>query len=212
MTSLKVAESVVVPLSTPPKNFNTLHLPTREVRVDKLRRVSGHASGEPYFGKKGLYRFDDPKNKYGTCYLGLDLDTAVAESVLHDQMPDNGTFEVAQSVMDCKHLVKIAPNAAGHKLVVADLTGANLKRLGGDNAISSEVPYDQCQKWSAAVHAHPANVDGIMFVSRQLNDKKAVILFNRAASKLGAASYTKLAKARGLAKTMDKLGIKVVLP
>lgn len=201
-----------MPLSPPPKDFKKLPLATRDISVEKLRRVSGHDSGEPYFGKKALYRFDDPKKKFGTCYCGLDVTTAVAESVLHDLVPENGTFEVAQSTMDSKHLVKFAPNATGDKLVLADLTGASLKRLGGDNAISSEYPYDKCQMWSSEVHAHPANVDGIMFVSRQLNDKKAVVLFERATPKLGPATYTKLSKTRNLLKTVAKLGIKVTLP
>lgn len=201
-----------MPLAPPPKNFNKLPLPTREVSVDKLRRISGHDSGEPYFGKKGLYRFDDPKKKFGTCYCGLDLDTAVAETLLHDAVPTDGKFEVAKAVLESKHLVKLKPNANLDKLVLADLTGANLKRFGGDNSLSSEVPYDTAQKWSAAVHAHSSNVDGIYFVSRQLNDKRAVVLFDRAKPKLGAATYKKLSSAPGLQRAKDKLGIEVVYP
>ena len=55
-------------------------------------------------------------------------------------------------------------------LKLADLTGQNLKRIGGDNSLSAEYPYDMTQQWSAAVNAHPANVDGFIFVSKQLAD------------------------------------------
>jgi len=147
---------------------------------------------------------------YGTCYCGLDLDTAVAESILHDELPKNGIFEIARSELSTKFLSKFAPAMSKGVLTVAELTGHNLKRLGGDNSISSEYPYDMTQLWSAAVHAHPAGVDGIMFVSRQLNTKKAVVVFDRAASEIGPATYTKLAAAPGFARTKSRLGIREV--
>lgn len=140
----------------------------------------------------------------------MDLDTAVAESALRDAVPQSGRFEIAQSQLESKHVVRFAPNAAGDKLILANLTGAGLKRLGADNSISSVMQYAQTQKWAAAVHAHPAGVDGILFVSRQLNDKKAVVLFDRAKSKLGKASYAKLSDAKELESTKKRLGIKVV--
>lgn len=46
------------------------------VRIDPstLFRVSGHATGEPYFGAWNRNRFDDPNpdpgSRFGTCYLG----------------------------------------------------------------------------------------------------------------------------------------------
>lgn len=199
-----------MPLAAPPKNFGDLKLPTRIVRVDKLRRVSGYDSGEPYFGRRAAYRFDDPNKVYGTCYCGLDLDTAVAESILHDELPNKGVFDIARSELSTKFLSRFAPASTDGVLTVADLTGHNLKRLGGDNSISSEHPYDTTQLWSAAVHAHPAGVDGIMFVSRQLNTKKAVVIFDRAASKIGPATYTNLAAAPGFARTRSRLGIREV--
>lgn len=199
-------------LSAPAKNFNSLSLPTRQVRVDKLRRISRHDCGEPYFGRRGVYRFDDPEKRYGTCYCGFDLDTAIAESLLHDELPENGIFEIAQTQLTTQFLVRFSPTAPNGVLTVADLTGHSLKRLGADNSISSEHPYDIPQLWSAAVHAHPSHVDGILFVSRQLNTKKAVVLFDRAGPKFGSATYTKLGSARGLATTKRKLGIKVVYP
>lgn len=199
-------------LAAPATNFATLKLPAREIRVDRLHRISGHDSGEPYFGKRGVYRFDDPARRYGTCYCGLDLDTAIAESILHDELPIDGVFELAESQLTSRYLVKFAPRSGGATLTFADLTGHSLKRLGADNAISSEYPYGMPQAWSAAVHAHPANVDGILFVSRQLNTKKAAVLFDRASRKLGTATYADLSSVRGLAAAKARLGIRVVFP
>jgi hypothetical protein len=184
----------------------------RHVRVDRLRRISGHDSGEPYFGRHGVYRFDDPKKTYGTSYCGLDLDTAVAESLLHDELPNQGMFDISESLLELKFLVKFAPAAANGVLTLADLTGASLKRLGGDNSISSEFPYDITQLWSAAVHAHPSDVDGIIYVSRQLNNKRAVAIYDRAAPKFGQATYTRLASVPGFKLTRSRLGIRALYP
>ncbi|MBC7601332.1 MAG: RES family NAD+ phosphorylase [Ramlibacter sp.] len=200
-----------MPLAPPPKNFNAISLPTKQVRIDALRRITSFKSGEPYFGRRNVYRFDDIKKAYGTCYCGLDL-TAVAETLLHDQLPENGVFDVACSQFTDKHIVRFTPAAVGGMLTLADLTGYSLKRLGGDNSISSEYPYDTPQLWSMAVHAHPNRVDGIVFVSRQLNTKKAVVVFDRAGAKLGTPTYTRLTSASGLARTKNKLGIRVAYP
>jgi hypothetical protein len=127
-------------------------------------------------------------------------------------LPKNGIFEIAQSAqLSTKFLSKFAPATSTGVLIVADLTGHNLKRLGGDNSITSEYPYDMTQLWSAAVHAHPAGVDAIVFVSRrQLNTNKAVVVLDRAASKIGPATCTILAAAPGFARTKSRLGIREV--
>lgn len=48
------------------------------VNVDPsaLVRVSRHDTGEPYFGRSGGCRFDDPRKSFGTCYLGFNLTVA----------------------------------------------------------------------------------------------------------------------------------------
>lgn len=56
----------------------------------------------------------------------------------------------------------------------------------------------------------PGPVDGLLLVARPLNDKRALVLFDRARAKLGAASYTPLARARGLAQALHRLGVVVV--
>ena len=56
---------------------------------------------------------------------------------------------------------------------MADLTGIALKRLGGTGAISTILPYELPQAWAKAVYGHPAQVDGIYYMSRHLNDRPA---------------------------------------
>ena len=82
------------PLKPPPSDLHDISLETVEVQVGSLYRISKHASGEPYFGRSAGNRFDDnsrpPSKRYGTCYLGLTLQVAIAETVLHDLMPMGG--------------------------------------------------------------------------------------------------------------------------
>jgi hypothetical protein len=169
--------------------FSTLVLPVVEVDAAKLVRISGHNSGEPHFGKSGLNRFDDPRGnlpraeKYGTCYFGFTLACAFAETVLHDRTSDRGGFKMPYTELDRW----VARFKVG-KLKLAVLTGKHLKRLGGEGALSSIVPYDLPQQWSLAIHKHPATVDGFVYMSRHLNTEEAVVLFDRALGKLTAKS------------------------
>ncbi|HET7131670.1 MAG TPA: RES domain-containing protein, partial [Gammaproteobacteria bacterium] len=68
------------------------------------------------------------------------------------------------------------------------------------------------QLWAMAVHRHPQVVDGIYYISRHLNDRPAVAVFNRAAAKLGAAAYTPLSKARGALAAIAELHISFDYP
>ena len=83
-------------LKPPPRNLSRIQLATKTVHTKKLYRISRFSIREPYFGNSDSNRFDDrskpKKNRFGTCYLGLDLETAIAETVLHDEMPVRGSF------------------------------------------------------------------------------------------------------------------------
>lgn len=130
--------------------------------------------------------------------------------MLHDELPEKGQFRIQQEEIAARYLVTFAAGNHEGVLRLADLTGQHLKRIGGNNSLSAEYPYDVTQQWAAAVHAHPAHVDGFLFVSKQLNDKRAAVLFDRAQNKLGAPSYTPLLGVRGLTQANNRLGIVIV--
>lgn len=200
-------------LKPPSRGFGKLLLETRDIRADALFRISRYHTGEPFFSTSGAYRFDDNRKqkaqRFGTCYCGFDLETAIAESVLHDEMPVRGVFRLSAGDFASRFLVRFE-----HKqdLKIADLTGIPLKRLGGTGAISTILPYDLPQEWSKAVHRHPQHVDGILYMSRHLNNREAVVLFSRAAGKFGKASYTPLGAAPGVAAAKRSLSLTFPLP
>lgn len=195
-------------LGPPARDFGRLTLPTTTVAAARLYRVSRFATGEPFFGKAASNRFDDRgavrSRRYGTCYFGLDLETAIAETVLHDEIAVRGRFSVVYSDFASRQQIRLK---AGGTLVLADLTGVALKTIGADGSISTIMPYGLPQLWSMAVHRHPQRVDGIVYVSRHLNDRKAVVVFERAAAKLGTPVYTPLPKAAAVFRAATALHI-----
>lgn len=189
--------------------FARLKLHILKVNAARLVRVSRHDSGEPYFGRSAANRFDDPSRHFGTCYLGFDVLTAVAETALHDEVPLRGRFRVARQDFESRQIVRFPHSEL---LRLADFTGVALKTLLGDSSISTVLPYDLPQQWAAAVHAHPSELDGICYVSRQVNDRKAVVIFDRASAKLRSASYERLGTWTGLTRLRNTLHIDYAAP
>jgi len=162
-------------LSAPDSGFDRVYLDIEQIDPAALFRISAHATGEPYFGRSGGNRFDDPAKEYGTCYAGLSLITALAESLLHDLVPRGGKYRVA--VEDIER--RFVHSFEGAPLRLANLTGASLNRLGGHGELSGTPSYEIPQAWSKAVFEHPAAVDGFIYMSRLMNTERAIVLFQR---------------------------------
>lgn len=165
-----------------PITFPTLSTVT--VDPARLLRVSSRDTGEPYFGKTGRNRFDDPNPdpaaRYGTCYFGTSLAVAVAETLLHDRTPVQGFFVIEPAVISSRFVIQFK----GSPIILADLTGAGLRRLGGHGGLTGTSYYKTPQKWSLEIYNHPGLVDGFLYMSRHKNDEKAIVLFDRASCKL----------------------------
>jgi hypothetical protein len=171
------------------KQLASATLVTEQIHPNQLVRISSHNTGEPFFGRKGGNRFDDPMLGYGTCYLGFSLHCAFAETLLHDAEPDpklNQGFSVPLADLRRQHVVELD----GSPLEVVTFYGSSLRLLGPDGAISTVKPYDIPQAWSQGIHAHRQRVDGIRYVSRNMNSETAVVLFERAEPKLRLRNIT----------------------
>lgn len=194
-------------LLAPPRGLHRRTLETVEVEASSLLRVSRFGSGEPHFGRTRGNRFDDPERvpgrRYGTCYFGFELVTALAETVLHDELPRGGHYRVAATELSSRHVVHLS----GDRLVLADLTGLALKTMVGDGSLSTVLDHSLPQKWSRQLHGHPAQVDGLLYVSRHLNDRHACVLFDRAVAKLGPCVSTPLGAYPGALEAMFALRI-----
>lgn len=176
--------------------------------VIDLVRVSRFKSGEPHFHRGGNNRFDHPAHRknagYGSCYLAFDVTTAIAETVLHDEEPQRGVFRIAESELNSRYTVRFSGDG---KLVLANLTGAALKTVVGHGEISTVTPYALPQAWALAIHDHSQAVDGLLYMARHVNDRHAVVLFDRAASKLGPPTIRRLSEEPDYARAVDDLCI-----
>ena len=191
----------------PPRNLASIPISTVQVAPSRLYRISRFNSGEPFFGRSAANRFDDPgrskSKRFGTCYLGFSLEVAIAETILHDEMPVKGRFEVAAQEIEDRHCVRFQ----GEPLTLVDRTGTALKALIGTGAISTAMPYDVPQRWSRALHRHPVGADGILYMSRHVNNDRAVVVFDRARAKLGTAEFTPLAATKGALRALMNLRV-----
>jgi len=164
-----------LPLRLPPADIHQRVLDIVSVRPEALIRVSRYNTGEPFFGRTGACRFDDVARQFGTCYLGFDLTVAFAESVLHNKEPGAGGFSVPGTEIDACYALSFT----GNDLRLAKLYGAALLRLGGNGELSGTGDYALPQAWASALVAHPAQIDGFIYMSRRVNDARAVVLFER---------------------------------
>ena len=199
------------PLGLPPAQLTTTPFPKTFLAPARLVRVSAYTTGEPYFGTSGANRFDAPgaaagSAAYAVCYLGTHLDVAIAESILHDEMPVDGAFQLTRAQLDGRHALYFS----GRRLHLLDLSGPLLKRLGGSADLAGTTDYGLTQAWSQAVYANPARYDGFLYMSRHLNTRRAVALFDRAAGKIALDGHARLASARGFRQAVARFNITLV--
>lgn len=175
-----------------------------------LLRVSRYRTGEPHFGKSRANRFDDcaerTTHRFGVCYCGFDLITGVAETLLHDELPKRGVYQISSDDIQTRQLITMTASS----LTLVDLTGVQLKNLVGDGKISSTTDYTFTQSWSKALHQHPQKFDGIFYMSRHLNDRAVTAIFDRARTKLSNVQYTPLMDVVGMTRVMLDLKISLV--
>lgn len=196
------------PLGEPPLVLSSARLSLKTIDPARLLRISAYCTGEPYFGKSGANRFDSPGCAHGspefaTCYFGFGLRVAIAETILHDVEPIGGEFRMSPDFLRSKHVL----NFAGAKLRLANLTGVQLKKYDGHAGLAGTCDYSLTQRWSFAVYSNPSMVDGFIYMSRHLNTGKAVVLFDRAQSKLKLVAASRLTETVGFASAAKLFGI-----
>ena len=196
-------------LRPPQKDFGAIPLPWTTIDASKLVRISSFSTGEPWFGKSMKNRFDDRRKlvkekRFGTCYVGFSLECAFAETVLHNRVASRGGFVVPVEELE-RWVVTFHPA----ELKVAVLLGRHLKTLGGDGELSSSSSYVLPGKWAVAVHEHSLSVDGMLYMSKHVNDEPALVLFDRARHKLAIQGNVSFADCEGSAGTLSHFNVTV---
>lgn len=111
-----------------------------------------------------------------TLYGAENADAALAESILHDLSPRRRSTIPYERLRD-RMLVRLAPT---RELRLAAMHGAGLQRaqIKRTQLIDTLPPsYPQTAKWGQVIHDHPEHVDGIVWMSRQFDSRRALMLF-----------------------------------
>ena len=141
--------------------------------------------GPLYFGRHGAERFDDPDKVFGVCYFGENVDCAFIETVpVPLELPGRRLFAVRSEALVARGWATVGLARADKPLVLIDLTGSGLSQVGADNDLCTCRDYAVPQRWSAALHAHPAVADGILYRARHDPSLTSVALFDRAEAKI----------------------------
>lgn len=110
--------------------------------------------------------------------LVLTIDAAVAESILHDLEPVQGSYEIAAEKAARTYVHRFE----GYDLRVADLTSHHLNVLGGHAELSGTSSYVLPMPCSGAVFNHHENVDGFVYMTGLLTTQRSVVRFERGTS------------------------------
>jgi hypothetical protein len=114
-----------------------------------------------FFGKSQAQRWDAPNGDYGILYLGSDARCVFMESIGRGVLR---TRLVPASQLKSHQLSKIQFSS---ELRLVDLVvSGGLTRLGAEGSLANGLGYRNSQRWSEALRAHPAKVDGIYYRSR----------------------------------------------
>lgn len=129
-----------------------------------------------YFGKKGAYRFDDPKcptpGCFGVLYAGVDPECCLLESC----GSTTGVPSVSGAYLDAR---AIAIMELTESLRFIDLVSdGGLTSIGADARLMTG-SYKVAQQWSAALKKHPCKPDGIRYRSRHAPERTAYAIYER---------------------------------
>jgi hypothetical protein len=129
-------------------------------------------------GSGRFHPFEDAQGKLASIlYAAEDPDGALAETVFHD-VPARGTAKrIRRSSL--KPLVLSALRCS-RDFSLAQLFGFGLRRLGITRLElieASAKQYPKTAAWAQALHACSGDIDGLVWVSRQNDDARSVVLF-----------------------------------
>jgi hypothetical protein len=183
-------------LPPPPADLSERELPLRVIK-GPVFRIYRSGRAWKYFGKGNSERFDDPLQKYGVLYAGVQAEAAFAEVFIRNL---SLRIVAEQDLLD-RSLVVIAVVP----LKCVDLTGPGLNKVSCDNRIATEKPYKTSGLWSRAFFTHPQKPDGILYCSRHNPQLHCLALFERCGPTLKKGVIEPLMGANRRSWTADQL-------
>lgn len=129
-----------------------------------------------YFDKSLGGRLNAPDGRYGVLYAAAKPEGAFAETFL--RTPGKTLLAPELIAAKAQALLKTL-----RPLTFVQLHGPGLARLGATAEVThGGLPYDAPQAWSAALHDHPLQADGIAYTARHDDAEVCYAIFERAAA------------------------------
>jgi hypothetical protein len=127
-------------------------------------------------------RFSNPALPFKVLYIAEERCTAFWERFGEDLVDQD---PASRSLSDRMLRERVWKNVfCSLPVRLLDLTGAETLREISADASTFLAPYPYTQKWAAALMAHPANIDGVIYASRLDTPKSCVALFSRVSSEM----------------------------
>lgn len=127
-----------------------------------------------YFDRGRDGRLNAPDGSFGVLYAAKEPRGAFAETFL--RVP--GRTQLPTDLLSKKAYVTLQ---VLRPLRLVKLAGSGLARVGATaQVVHGGKPYDAPQSWSAALHVHPNNYDGIAYNARHDDESLCYALFDRA--------------------------------
>jgi hypothetical protein len=127
-----------------------------------------------FFDLSDIGRLNAPDKSFGVLYAAATPNGAFAETFLRQP----GRQNVAPDLIARKGFAHLATTRA---LTLCALLGPGLAKLGATAEVThGGLPYDCPQRWSAAIHAHPSTLDGIVYKARHDDVEDCYAVFDRA--------------------------------
>ena len=200
-------------LELPPADFARLTLRIVRRKPAALVRLAwDEPATRANFRKDACHRFDSPDGTFGVLYVAFDLKTAFAETVLRARPTTVGTSRsvpIPFSEIEARRVIELAPTTPARTLKLIKLYDDGLAAAHVDNRIATIDDYSITQQWAKALHAHPCNADGAVYISRYVAPRKSVVLFDRGAGKIKIGRVTPLLQHEDFAKVSNAFNLSI---
>jgi hypothetical protein len=158
----------------PPDDFDQRRIFTSEYSQPWYRLNPADFDSAIYFDRSGRGRFDSSQASYGILYAAQNERGAFIETFGRTL----GITTVSQTALRLRNLYIIT---SARPLLIVDIWGVNLTKLGVDARLSSG-NYQISRAWAEAIFNHPQRVDGICYHSRHDDTEICCGLFDRTAT------------------------------
>jgi hypothetical protein len=154
--------------------------------------------------RRSAFRFNAPGDEFGVLYLSTSLEGAFVESFGWA----TGSNLVSVEALVRRELLEVELSP----LVLVDLTGPGLTRMGADDRLCKGDDYGLAQRWALAIHNHPSAPDGILYGARHDPACTSIALFERAATHVVGIqrSVTQFLEPAILPQLLDRYGFGLI--